>query len=65
MITSDKQSHDFSIPLSHLFEDDGVLKSQPVTLHKFKTLKVQNVIALRPKVHDLNVSPVALLKIKK
>lgn len=65
IISTEKQSHDFCIPLSQMFKDVGVPLSDAVTMNKFKTLNAQTVIALRSKGHDMNIYLASLLEIKK
>lgn len=65
IVSLERQSQGFYIPLSLLFEDVGVALIKTVILHNLKTLSAQNVFAFMPKVQALNIFPAGLLKVKR
>lgn len=65
MIKLENQSHGFSISLSRLFEDAGVLLSDLVTIHKFRAPNSHNIVSLRTKGQALNISPTGMLAMEK
>lgn len=65
MVQHMKQSLGYAIQLSKLFEDFGIPLNAPPTLHKYRMLNGQNIVALRPKGQALNISPAQMLVVKK
>lgn len=65
IVSLERQSQDFYISFSLLFEDVGIALRNPVIFHKLKTLSAQNVFAFMPNVQALNIFPAGLLKVEK